>query len=116
MINIEQYNAAISEVEHYSDVDSYVSDMALSRIWGDPEDSAIPGERLDDLRAIYTSVNRSIRDIVTHSGLTQARFGQKYNIPTRTVENWCGGVSSCPLYARLLLQRAEGLLPLTVTP
>ena len=115
-MTIEQYNIAVSEVEHYADVEAYVSDMALSSVWGCPEDSAIPAERLDDLRTIYTAVTRNIRDVVSHSGLSYARFGQKYNIPTRTVENWCGGVNACPLYTRLLLQRSEGLLPLTVTP
>ena len=105
-----QFSACVREVPAYTDIDAYVSDLALSSIWGDAETAKIPASRIDQLRAIYTAVNRPVRAIVTASGLSQAAFAERYCIPRRTVENWCSGANECPLYTRLLLQRAEGLL------
>ncbi len=105
-----QFAACVREVPAYTDIDAYVSDLALSTIWGDAEEADIPAARIDQLRAIYSAVNRPIRAIVAASGLSQAAFAERYCIPRRTVENWCTGANECPLYTRLLLQRAEGLL------
>ena len=104
-----QFVACVREVPAYADIDAYVSDLALSSMWGD-EATDIPAARIDQLRAIYAAVNRPVRTIVTASGLSQAAFAERYCIPKRTVENWCSGANECPLYTRLLLQRAEGLL------
>lgn len=107
-----QFAVCVREVPSYADIDAYVSDLSLSSMWGDSEDSVIPAARIDQLRAIYTAVHRPVRAIVTASGLSQSAFAERYCIPRRTVEDWCRGISQCPLYTRLLLQRAEGLLSL----
>lgn len=105
-----QFHACVREVPAYADIDAYVSDMALSFMWGDAEDADIPAQRIANLHGIYTAVNRTPKEIVAASGLSQAAFAERYCIPKRTVEDWCRGVAKCPLYTRLLLQRAEGLL------
>lgn len=110
-----QFNSCVQAAMNYASPDDYASELALSSIWGDTPDAAIPQERLTDLRQIYAAVNRSVRDIVDAAGLGQAAFARKHCIPVRTVNNWCLPASSpehrdCPLYVRLLLQRAEGLL------
>ena len=107
-----QFNFCVQNAMDFTDPDAYVSELALSSIWGDTPDAAIPQDRLDDLRQIYDAVNRPVRAIVTSSGLSQAAFAERYCIPRRTVEDWCREIRECPLYTRLLLQRAEGLLSL----
>lgn len=107
-----QFNFCVQNAMDFTDPDAYVSELALSDIWGDAPDAAIPQDRLDDLRQIYDAVNRPVRAIVTASGLSQAAFAERYCIPRRTVEDWCREIRECPLYTRLLLQRAEGLLSL----
>lgn len=110
-----QFNSCVQAAMNYASLDDYASELALSSIWGDTPDAAIPQDRLDDLRKIYEAVNRSVRDITDATGQSQAAFARKHCIPVRTVNNWCLPASSpehrdCPLYVRLLLQRAEGLL------
>lgn len=107
-----QFAACVREAPAYDDIDAYISDLALSSIWGDAEFADIPAARIDQLRAIYAAVNRPVCAIVTASGLSQAAFAKRYCIPRRTVEDWCRGIAQCPLYTRLLLQRVEGLLSL----
>lgn len=104
-----QFNFCVRETINYTDLDAYVSDLSLSTIWGDKDGISDASIRFA-LRSIYTAVNRTPKEIVAASGLSQAAFAERYYIPRRTVENWCSGVNECPLYTRLLLQRAEGLL------
>lgn len=108
-----QFAACVRECGAYSHLDAYVSDMALSTIWGD-ENVMDDAAARATLRSIYTAVHRTIREIVEASGLSQAAFARRYCIPKRTVENWCSGVNDCPLYTRLLLQESLGLLQVDV--
>lgn len=48
----------------------------------------------------------TIKDIRLMTGLSARKFGEKYHIPTRTIENWEMGVRSCPVYVLELLERA----------
>lgn len=39
-------------------------------------------------------------------GLSQAAFGEKYNIPVRTIQDWESGRRQAPVYVLVLLERA----------
>lgn len=47
-----------------------------------------------------------IKAIRKKTGLTQAEFAKRYNIPKRTVENWETEVTVPPRYVVELLKRA----------
>ena len=47
-----------------------------------------------------------IKAIRKKTGLTQAAFAERYNIPKRTVENWETEVTVPPRYVVELLKRA----------
>lgn len=106
-----QFAACVRAVPAYADVDAYVSDLALSSMWGDAETADIPAARIDQLRAIYTAVNRPVRAIVAAAGLSQRKLAERFMIPYRTMEDWCRGVRECPAYVRLMIQECLGLLP-----
>ena len=40
----------------------------------------------------------TIRDILANYGYTQSSLARRFGIPLRTVQNWCGGVSTPPEY------------------
>ena len=46
-----------------------------------------------------------IKTLRARTGLSQAKFADKYGIPKRTVENWEGGVNEPPTYVLRLLER-----------
>ena len=108
----KQYCTIFSDAINNSDnmdCSAFVSDWALSDIWGDGIDDPIPQERLDAIESIWDAAHLTIRDIRAKTGLSQAAFGERYCIPRRTVENWESGTRSCPPYVRLLLARAVGM-------
>lgn len=108
-MNNSQYYTCVSHCADYTDPDAYVSDLALSSIWGDAPDADIPADRLEALRGIYTAATRPVRQIVAATGLSQAAFAERLCIPLRTVEAWCRGIRESPVYVRLLIQQALGL-------
>lgn len=107
MMTNKQYHFCVTEAANYKDMDAYVSDLALSSIW---EDDNLPDSRRQALRSVYAATNRSVREIVSAAGMTQAAFAEAFCIPLRTVENWCTGCRECPLYTRLMIQKCLGLL------
>lgn len=100
----------ISEAPNYTDRDAYISDLALSSMWGDKEDDDIPAERIAALGKIWDAVNRSVKEIAADAGLSQRKLAERFAIPYRTVENWAAGSRECPIYVRLMMQQLLGLL------
>ena len=108
-----QYLACVSETQNYTDIDAYVSDLAMSSIWEDAEEAEIPADRIEDLRAIFTAANRSIKQIAAAAGMSMNKLADRFAIPRRTVENWSAGVRTPSLWELLVIQEALGLLKVT---
>lgn len=76
--------------------------------WFD-EISQEPDEIMNILENIHDVAHMSFNDILKQSGLSQAKFSEKFCIPKRTIENWCSG-TKCPDYTRLMIARLLGYL------
>lgn len=113
-MTINQYRTAIAEVASYTDRDDYISDLTLSTIWGDPEGADIPATRIEKLGQIWDASRRTVKEIAAAAGLSCRKLAERFGVPYRTVENWCGGTNACPLYTRLMMQECLGLLTVTV--
>lgn len=103
------FNALWAAALDCADRDAYVSDWGLSSAWGDDPEAEIPAARIEALGRLWDVAHLTIRDIRTHTGLSQAAFAVRYCIPRRTVENWESGDRQCADYVRLLLAEAVGL-------
>ena len=62
----KQYLMCVTEAARYQDRDAYVSDLALSSVWGDVE--SIPAERIDAIGRIWDACHRSVKDIAAAAG------------------------------------------------
>ena len=114
-MTINQYHLALTEIENYTDRDAFVSDLALSSAF--PEDSDL-SVTASELILIWDAYHMTIRDLRTSAGLSRMDFSRRFHIPIRTIENWeCTGPNAreCPVYVRLLIADAIGLMP-EVTP
>lgn len=110
-MTINQYHIAMIEIDHYTDREEFVSDLALSSAF--PEDSDL-SVTASELILIWEAYHMTIRDLRTAVGLSRREFSRRFCIPIRTVENWeCTGPNSreCPTYVRLLIAEAIGLMP-----
>ncbi len=106
----KQFLLCVSEVDNYSDRDAYVSDLALSSMWGDSEDAEIPQARIEFLAQLWAACHRSVKDIASAAGLSHRKLAERFCVPYRTVENWGSGINVPPAYVLLMMQECLGLL------
>lgn len=104
----KQFYFAFREASSYSDPDAFASDVALSDIFPGAAPEDLPA-LADELRHVWRYAHITVREIVQHTGLTQAAFAQRFLIPLRTLESWIGGTNACPPYTRLMLAKLCGL-------
>lgn len=108
-----QFYAAYVDAHAYTDRDAYISDLALSSMWGDGPEDDVPGERLAALQQIWDVAHLSFRELRRAVGLTQAAMAERFLIPKRTIENWeATGPSArtCPEYIKVMIAELLGLL------
>ncbi|WP_291235931.1 helix-turn-helix domain-containing protein [Frisingicoccus sp.] len=91
-----------------SDKELYIAEYGYPE-WFD-EISEDPDVVVDTLGNIHDVASMSVKDMVKKSGMSQAKFAEKFCIPKRTVESWCMGERSCPDYVRLMMARLLGYL------
>lgn len=64
----------------------------------------------EKLSSIWDLAHLSMRELVSHTGLSQTAFAKRTGIPLRTVQNWCAGSRDCPAYVSFLLAEHYNLL------
>lgn len=106
----KQFTFCLNEAKNYADRDAYISDLALSTAWGDAPDMGIPSDRIESLGEIYDAAHRSVKDIAGAAGMSCRKLAERFCIPYRTMENWCGGQRECPDYLRMMMQECLGLI------
>lgn len=102
-MTIQQRNFALAEMEGMTDRDAWLSDVAMSYYWGDPEGAEVPQERIDELSRLWDVVHLPVRELVAPLTLTEA--SRTFFVPYRTMQNWFLGVNPCPVYVRFYLGR-----------
>lgn len=91
------------EAANYTDRDAFVSDAALSSIFGDNDALPTPSI-ISQCGIIWDAVNLPFHDLRAQMGLTQIQLSERLCAPRRTVENW-EYRDTCPVYIRLLIAR-----------
>ena len=95
-MTLAQYRTAIAEAVGYTDREAYISDWALSSIWGDEEGAPIPAARLEALGEIWDSTHRTVKEIAAAAGLSCRKLAERFSVPYRTMENWSTETNACP--------------------
>lgn len=115
-MTINQYRTAVAEAANYTGRDAYISDLAMSSIWGDSEGINVPTARVEQLGQIWDATHRSIKEIAATAGMSCRKLAERFCIPFRTMENWGSGANECPPYTRLMMQECLGLYHPVITP
>ena len=67
-------------------------------------------DRTEYLGQIWDAAHRTMKDIARDADLTQRKLADHFNIPYRTMEDWCRGARKCPPYIMLMMQEILGLV------
>lgn len=104
MTNIQFYKFW-GEALEYTDRDAFVSDAALSSLWG--EDDADPMAHVPELEKLWDAAHTGVKAIREFACMTQAEFAARHLVPLRTLQRWEKG--ECPEHIRLFLLESEGV-------
>ena len=104
MTNIQFYKFW-GEALEYTDRSAFVSDAALSSLWG--EDDADPMVRVPELEKLWDAAHTGVKAIRELACMTQAEFAARHLVPLRTLQRWEKG--ECPEHIRLFLLESEGV-------
>lgn len=106
----KKFYTLFGEALKSNDRDAFLSDWALSSIWGDACAADIPDDRLAKLAEMWDAAHRSVRQIAGDAGLSQRQLAERFCIAYRTVEDWCRGLRTPPDYVRLMMQECLGMI------
>lgn len=103
-------NIAYSEAYAYPDLDTYISDLALSTIWGGDPESEIPAavisERTMELSRLWHIAHEPVKALLAGRTITAA--AEELCMPYRTLRNWCSGDRPIAPHLRLWLAELLG--------
>lgn len=108
-MNLKQYQVCIRELPNYTDADAYVSDLALSSIFGDGPEDGMPAGRIQQLQTIYKAAGMTVPEIAKTAGLNITQMSARFAVPYRTMQDWFSGARSCSLATRLMMLECLGL-------
>ncbi len=118
-ITVKIYGQLVAALDEYDDMAAYISDMALSPIWGDDSEADIPAERITALQHYWALAHASLRDTLADNGISARRLARRFGIPERTTSNWTLPATSknyhqCPRYTQLMIVECLGLMPFDI--
>ena len=91
----------VGEAQSDTDRETFVSDWALSSMWGDDADIAKIAEQCGK---IWDAIHKPMGEIRASMGLTQTQMAERLCVSKRTLENW-EYKGTCPVYVRILIAR-----------
>ena len=107
-LNAKIFQAMIELARKHEDVNSFIRDALDSQIWENEDVS--PNGKKEWLKTVYVAAHRSMRDIVKETGFSQAKFGEYFGIPKRSIENWCNGATAPLPYILIMMQEILGMV------
>ena len=107
-LNAKIFQTMIDMARECDDVETFLKEAVKSPIW--EKEDVSPDGRDEWLKQIYIAANRTMKDIVKITGLSQAKFGEYFGIPKRSIENWCNGYTTVLPYMLIMMQEILGLV------
>lgn len=111
-LTLAQYAELFAEAVATDDPTAYLSDWALSSMWGDPADRCeIPDSRIAFLRHLWEASGWSVSEICYHARITMVELSQISLVPYRTLQRWAADSEKFAARDRYYLLHLLGLLP-----
>ena len=106
--NVQEIYDKLNEMKLGKKYDNYLAtwDQGATEDYFAGIDSMTANDVRDLLDEMLAEEQREeFREIVAQTGLSLAKFAERYEIPLRSVENWSGGQRTAPDYVIKLLAR-----------
>ena len=107
-LNAKIFQTMIDMARECDNIETFLKEAVKSPIW--EKEDVSPDGRDEWLKQIYIAAHRTMKDIVKITGLSQAKFGEYFGIPKRSIENWCNGYTTVLPYMLIMMQEILGLV------
>lgn len=105
MINPKLRALLFDAARSATSLDAYLSDYALSSVWGDAPDAEIPTERIRFLSTLYEATHTTVPALLAKYNLNATQFAHAFGLLPRTVQRWVAGTA--PVSPQLLAALVE---------
>jgi len=110
----KQIRIYLGEAAEYTDRDAFASDIAVSAYGaaGDA-DGDIDPVFVEQVARLWDVARLPFRELLAAFGLSQTACSQRFCVPLKTVQNWCGTggeARACSVYIRLMMAELLGYL------
>ena len=101
-IKHQRFKEIVTEAEAQPDRDLFLVEYGVPEwLLNEVTDNEVqPAVEL--ITRIHTVVYMTSAELVKTSGMTQTKFAERFMIPLRTVQNWCGGQRAMRQYEKFM--------------
>ena len=108
-IDCKRFLEIVSACEEQPNQDLFLAEYGVPK-WILKEVTNDEKQAVEIIKKIHHITHIKPRDLIAESGLTQTRFAERFMIPLRTVQNWCGGQRTMPRYEKFMFATILDLL------
>ena len=117
LVGEENYQAQVNGAARYDDVRIFIDETGwedwMDDLVNNKDRESVTDEEIKEINLILTTAFKEsrnscaarIRKIRKATGLSQQKFGERYKIPLRTLQNWETGVNKAPEYLLDLIEK-----------
>lgn len=95
------------------DCDLYIAEYGYPDYFDEISNDA--NEVVRQLTEIHRIAHMTVREMIAAAGLNQTSFAKRFDIPLRTVQDWCGQRRQMPDYTKLMAAELLGMISEIVT-
>lgn len=100
-IDYKRFQEIVYAAEEQPDQDLFLAEYGIPE-WVLSEVTNDEKQAVELITRIHTVVHMTSAELVKTSGMTQTKFAERFMIPLRTVQNWCGGQRTMPRYVKFM--------------
>lgn len=108
-IDYKRFREIVYAAEEQPNQDLFLAEYGVPK-WILKEVTNDEKQAVEIIKKIHHITHIKPRDLIAESGLTQTRFAERFMIPLRTVQNWCGGQRTMPRYVKFMFATILDLL------
>lgn len=107
-IKYQRFKEIVTEAEAQPDQAVFLAEYGIPE-WILTEVTNDEEKAVEMIKNIHHITHITAKNLITESGLTQTKFAERFMIPLRTVQNWCGGQRTMPRYEKFMFAMLLGL-------
>lgn len=105
-----QINIYFNKAVSYTDPDAFASDVVSSLPDEERTRKDVYMDTAGQIRMLWHVAKDPFKVLLSRVSMSQSKCSVRFCIPLRTVQHWCAGDREAPMYVRLMLAEAAGIL------